>query len=122
MSLSSQQMARMSRLLDEALPLDTAARRAWLQSLSPDCQDLLSALRTALLGGHEASEGLGHDDVEVAGVYAQWGETQRALDRLEKAERERDPALQVLRVYWALDPVRANPRFKAIEQRMNYPP
>src|SRR5579862_5506334 len=65
MSLSSQQMARMSRLLDEALPLDTAARRAWLQSLSPDCQDLLSALRTALLGGHEASEGLPANNLQA---------------------------------------------------------
>lgn len=49
MRLSSQQMARMSRLLDEVLPLDAAGRRAWLQNLTPDCQDLLPALRKALL-------------------------------------------------------------------------
>ena len=44
-------MALMSQLLDEALPLDAAERRAWLESLSPDHQALASALREALLPG-----------------------------------------------------------------------
>jgi serine/threonine protein kinase len=39
----------MSRLLDEALPLDAAERRLWLDRLSPDYQDLAPALRRALL-------------------------------------------------------------------------
>jgi len=39
----------MSRLLDEALPLDEAGRRLWLQSLSPEYTELLPALRQALL-------------------------------------------------------------------------
>jgi len=43
------QLALMSRLLDEALPLDAAGRRAWLERLSPEYQDLASALRKALL-------------------------------------------------------------------------
>lgn len=54
MTLSSQQMARMSRLLDEALELDAAGRRTWLDSLSPDFQDLVPMLREALLGGASA--------------------------------------------------------------------
>jgi serine/threonine-protein kinase len=47
--LSAAQMARMSRLLDEALDLDSAARRRWLEALAPEHEDLLAALRQALL-------------------------------------------------------------------------
>jgi eukaryotic-like serine/threonine-protein kinase len=48
MGLSISQMARMSQLLDEALPLDEAGRRAWLERLSPEHEDLTAALRAAL--------------------------------------------------------------------------
>jgi eukaryotic-like serine/threonine-protein kinase len=41
----------MSRLLDEALPLDEAGRRAWLDSLPTEHRDLAPALREALLPG-----------------------------------------------------------------------
>src|SRR6202011_5048750 len=49
MRLTIRQMALMSRLLDEALPLDEAGRRLWLVDLSPEYQDLAQALRGALL-------------------------------------------------------------------------
>ncbi len=49
MKLTIQQMALMSRLLDEALPLDEGARRQWLADLAPEHQDLAQALRAALL-------------------------------------------------------------------------
>src|SRR5579862_6984629 len=49
MQLSARQMALMSRLLDEALPLDAAGRRSWLESLAPQYADLAPALRAALL-------------------------------------------------------------------------
>jgi serine/threonine protein kinase len=49
MRLTIQQMALMSRLLDEALPLDEVGRRLWLVDLSPEYQDLAQALRAALL-------------------------------------------------------------------------
>jgi eukaryotic-like serine/threonine-protein kinase len=49
MGLSIPQMALMSRLLDEALPLDAAGRRRWLDALSPEYQSLAEALREALL-------------------------------------------------------------------------
>jgi hypothetical protein len=39
----------MSRLLDEALPLDAAGRRAWLEILPQEHQDLIEALRDALM-------------------------------------------------------------------------
>ncbi|HEY0800269.1 MAG TPA: serine/threonine-protein kinase, partial [Steroidobacteraceae bacterium] len=51
MKPSIPQLALMSRLLDEALPLDAAARRAWLERLSPEYQDLARYLRDALLPG-----------------------------------------------------------------------
>src|SRR5271166_4504333 len=49
MTLSVSQMALMSRLLDEALPLDAAARRVWLERLSPEYRELAQYLREALL-------------------------------------------------------------------------
>jgi serine/threonine protein kinase/tetratricopeptide (TPR) repeat protein len=49
MALSTAQMARMSRLLDEALELDEAGRRRWLEALGEQDRDLESALRAALL-------------------------------------------------------------------------
>src|SRR5580704_8362525 len=51
MGLSIPQMTRMSRLLDEALPLDAAGRRAWLEALPEEHQDLAQALQDALLAG-----------------------------------------------------------------------
>jgi serine/threonine protein kinase/TolB-like protein len=49
MGLSIQQMALMSRLLDEALPLDAEGRQHWLDGLSPEHHCLAAALREALL-------------------------------------------------------------------------
>src|SRR6202034_4850988 len=51
MTLSVAQMALMSRLLDEALPLDAAGRRDWLDKLSPEYRELAQSLREALLPG-----------------------------------------------------------------------
>jgi serine/threonine protein kinase/Tol biopolymer transport system component len=49
MGLSISQMRRMSRLLDEALPLDAAGRRAWLEALPQEHQDLAQTMRDVLL-------------------------------------------------------------------------
>ena len=49
MVLSIPQIALMSRLLDEALPLDAVGRRLWLDRLPPEHEDLAQALRSALL-------------------------------------------------------------------------
>jgi serine/threonine protein kinase/TolB-like protein/Tfp pilus assembly protein PilF len=46
--LSIPQIARMSRLLEEALPLDEAGRRVWLERLSPEHEDLRAALQRSL--------------------------------------------------------------------------
>jgi eukaryotic-like serine/threonine-protein kinase len=51
MALSIPQMARMSQLLDEALALDEAERRFWLERATQEHPDLAPALREALLPG-----------------------------------------------------------------------
>ena len=64
MGLSTKQMARLGDLLDQALPLSAAERRAWLGALAEADQPLVRALREALLA----------DDPEIAAI--------RTLDRL----------------------------------------
>jgi eukaryotic-like serine/threonine-protein kinase len=51
MALSIPQMARMSHLLEEALALDEAGRRVWLERATQEHPDLAAALREALLPG-----------------------------------------------------------------------
>lgn len=50
MKLTIDQLRVLSGLLDEALPLDVAARRAWLAALPPEHQALMPRLRAELLG------------------------------------------------------------------------
>src|SRR5258707_14136130 len=58
MRLNASQLALMSRLLDEALPLDDAGRRRWLEALPAEYADLLAALRPALLPEfHQSPDG-----------------------------------------------------------------
>jgi len=59
MGLSIQHMALMSRLLDEALPLDAAGRQRWIDALSPEYQVLAGALREALLPAAAGSKSAG---------------------------------------------------------------
>lgn len=62
------------------------------------------------------------DAFEYATLYAQWGDADRALDWLSRAVESKSPSLQNIRTSWELDPIRADPRFKAIERRLNFPP
>ena len=57
MRLTAPQLALMSRLLDEALPLDEAGRRAWLEALPEEYKELFAPLRHALLPGIQAPAG-----------------------------------------------------------------
>jgi serine/threonine protein kinase/Flp pilus assembly protein TadD len=57
MRLTAHQMALMSRLLDEALPLDDTGRRRWLETLPAEYQDLFAPLRQALLPEFHQSPG-----------------------------------------------------------------
>jgi len=49
MTLSAADLAVMSGLLDQALPLDAQGRRRWFEGLAPQYGELASALRRALL-------------------------------------------------------------------------
>ena len=60
---------------------------------------------------------------DIAGHYVSAGQNSQALDWLERAFEEHDalmPWLRALPVFY--DPLRDEPRFKALLQRMNLPP
>lgn len=54
-------------------------------------------------------------------IYAQWGDTARALDWLETAMRLRDPYLEKLKTNPIFDPLRKEPRFQAIVRDLKFP-
>jgi TolB-like protein len=58
---------------------------------------------------------------EYAQIYAQWGDTARALEVLEKAWRLRDPELVELKTDPLMDPLRKEPHFQAIERALKFP-
>lgn len=68
MSLSIAQMAAMSRLLDEALPLDAEGRRAWLEALPAEHRELVQHLKEALLP--EAAQEAGLEPLSAQRVAA----------------------------------------------------
>ena len=59
--------------------------------------------------------------IRIARLYAHAGEKERALDWLEKAYEQGNPALQHLAVAWDWDILRSDPRFRALLRRMNFP-
>jgi TolB-like protein/Tfp pilus assembly protein PilF len=58
---------------------------------------------------------------QYATIYAQWGDTAKALEWLETAMRVRDPGLTFLKVDPLLDPLRNAPRFQAIQRELKFP-
>ena len=58
---------------------------------------------------------------QYATIYAQWGQRAKALECLETAMRLRDSGLQLLKTDPLLDPLRQEPRFKAIERELKFP-
>ena len=54
-------------------------------------------------------------------VYAQWGDTPKALESLDAALRLRDPRLEGLKTDPLLDPLRHELRFQAIERELKFP-
>jgi TolB-like protein/Flp pilus assembly protein TadD len=66
----------------------------------------------------------GHGDdwgSNFAAIYAQWGNTSKALEWLETALRARDSGLEGLKTDPLLDPLRKEPRFQAIERELKFP-
>jgi serine/threonine-protein kinase len=58
---------------------------------------------------------------QYAGIYAQLGDRDRALDALEKAWTFRDSGLASIKIDPILDPIRTEPRFNAVMKLMNFP-
>jgi hypothetical protein len=61
------------------------------------------------------------DPVMYADIYAQWGQTAKALSSLEAALRIRHVALEYLKTHPLFDPLRKEPRFQAIERALKFP-
>jgi TolB-like protein/Tfp pilus assembly protein PilF len=57
----------------------------------------------------------------LAYVYAQLGDTKVALQWLATAELQRDPRLAELKQTWDFDPIRKEPAFQALIERMKFP-
>jgi serine/threonine-protein kinase len=55
-------------------------------------------------------------------IYLGLGENSQAIDWLEKAYEERSPWLDWLKVERIFDPLRSDPRFQALYEKMNFPP
>jgi len=58
---------------------------------------------------------------QYASIYAQWGDTAKALEWLDTAIRLRDPGLEYLKTDPLIDPLRKEPRFQAIERELRFP-
>jgi TolB-like protein/DNA-binding winged helix-turn-helix (wHTH) protein len=58
---------------------------------------------------------------QYATIYAQWGNTAKALEWLEVAMRLRDPGLELLKTDPLMDPLRNESRFQAIERQLKFP-
>jgi len=61
------------------------------------------------------------DWVTFAVIYAQWGDTAKALSFLELALRKRHVALEYLKTFPLVDPLRKEPRFQAVERALKFP-
>jgi len=58
---------------------------------------------------------------QYATIYAQWGDRAKALQWLDTAVRLRDSGLIYLKTDPLFDPLRSEPRFRAIERQLRFP-
>jgi tetratricopeptide (TPR) repeat protein len=58
---------------------------------------------------------------QYAEIYAQWGNTAKALEWLDTAKRLQDAGLILLKSDPLLDPLRNEPRFQAVERELKFP-
>ena len=77
-----------------------------------DAQDMLRRLQT------ETGEAGAY---QISSIYAQWGDHARGLEWLETALRLRDPGLVSLKTDPMMDPLRQEPRFKAVFAALKFP-
>jgi TolB-like protein/DNA-binding winged helix-turn-helix (wHTH) protein len=109
---------------------DFQSARVACESANEDMKSYCLAMTYDKLGRHTDSEAAlarlhalqgEASPVDYARVYAQWGDSARALGWLEAAMRRRDPKLEDIKVSKLLDPLRNEPRFQAIERELKFP-
>ena len=61
------------------------------------------------------------DAYQYATIHAQWGDRAKALDWLDTAMRLRAPSFEQLKTDPLMDPLRQDPRFRAILRKLNFP-
>ena len=67
---------------------------------------------------HDSGDGAAY---QFAAIYAQWGDTAKALKWLEKAWKLRDPGLEQLKMDPLMEPLRSEPRYQAIIKALKFP-
>jgi hypothetical protein len=58
---------------------------------------------------------------QLAQIYAQRHESEKVFEALDDAWTYRDPGLARLKVDPFMDPVRSDPRYEALVQKLNFP-
>lgn len=109
--------------LELAEPECATLPTSWTSHL---CNSLLFYRQHRLPEAKTALEAFQHEfgdsaAYQYAEVYAQWGDTAKALDWLEKAYALPDSGILGMRNDSLIDPLRNEPRFKAVLARLNYP-
>jgi TolB-like protein/DNA-binding winged helix-turn-helix (wHTH) protein/Tfp pilus assembly protein PilF len=97
----------------------------------PSARQWCLALTYKKLGQHADAEAMlkkmqAADRGDPAGfsyatIYAQWGNTTKALESLTTAMRHRSPDLVYVKTDPLLDPLRGDPSFQAIERELKFP-
>jgi tetratricopeptide (TPR) repeat protein len=114
---------------DEALAFATEAQRL---TGDGNVTGRMVIIRLLALSGHPDESRAATEEFEQAGqkgrlrvrprdlgfIYLAQGRVNESLDQFERALNERDPSLVWLTVMPRVDPLRDNPRFKAILQRV----
>ena len=107
-----------------------SARAACEESSHESSKEMCLALVYGKLGRHAEAQSMlvrlrdrwGDDDAEFyAMIYAEWGDTARALDSLETALRRRNVYLEWVKAGPWFDSLRKEPRFLAIERALKFP-
>jgi hypothetical protein len=80
--------------------------------LRADAETMLKKLQTSMGDA---------DAYQYVQIYAQWGNTAKALEWLDTAMRLRDSGLLELKTDPLLDPLRKEPHFQAIERELKFP-
>ncbi len=59
--------------------------------------------------------------IQIAMIYAQWGDFPQALEWLDTAYRLKDSGLVLVKSAAVLDPLRKESRFQEIERQLKFP-